>query len=132
MKVAMRFLAIAAITALIPLGGVAIAVNGNETLDHYKCYDVSDDTIIGATVSLADQFQERSQEVKKPRFLCNPVDKNGEGIVNSTDHLVCYAIFPNQNVGEEVSVSNQFGSHGLKVKKDQMLCVPSSKSGDQT
>ena len=125
MKRKMTILA-AALPALLAGTGKEAKAQYQE-LDHYKCYDVLDDTVIGAKVSLVDRFQDREQTVLRPRFLCNPVDKNGEGIINSTDQLVCFSIQKNQNVGEEVTVTTQFGEHVLNVKKDQMLCVPTQE-----
>ena len=131
MRTAIRILAVVAVMALIPLGGAAAAdncvVNDGLCLDHYKCYDVVGEPLKDTTVSLVDQFQEVDQKVLKPRFLCNPVDKNDEGIINPIGHLVCYGIQVNRSVEEEVFVVNQFGEHSLRVKKDHMLCVPSLK-----
>jgi hypothetical protein len=65
--------------------------------------------------------------------LCNPVDKDGEGIINSGAHLTCYRI---RKVGgdddddndRDVSVENQFGPQLLEVESRRHLCVPSSKN----
>lgn len=63
-------------------------------VDHFKCYDVKapklDETI---RVSLTDQFhQDRIFDVDKIERLCNPVDKNGEGIKSPESHLLCYQV----------------------------------------
>ena len=68
-------------------------------------------------------------------MLCNPVDKNGEGISDATAHLVCYSIKdvakPKQPkfVARSVQADNQFGSLQLKATKSSSLCVPSEKNG---
>lgn len=60
---------------------------------HYQCYDVLyHDSNDVQDVKLADQFGDSRGLVGHPVRLCNPVDKNGEGIVNDDGHLVCYAI----------------------------------------
>jgi len=71
--------------------------------------------------------------VKKPRYLCNPVNKNNEGIHNSVSHLMCYQI--KQVKGDPkfvkvvgVFVNNQFGPEQLDVKAPAELCVPALKS----
>ena len=82
---------------------------------------------------LIDQFQEESAVVVQPFSLCNPVDKNGEGIRLPDDHLVCFSV---KTISEDpkfmkrdVSVTNQFvGDEKLKLKKKHVLCVPSTKT----
>ena len=64
-------------------------------LDHYKCYKVKDlkaPKFEKTFVTLTDQFaiNDGIFEAKKPFVFCNPVDKNGEGILNTDDHLTCY------------------------------------------
>src|SRR6185369_8017861 len=65
-------------------------------LDHYKCYqgkDLKTPKFIKRTVSLTDQIAtNQSVEVKKLKFVCAPVDKNGEGINNPNAHLACYQL----------------------------------------
>ena len=73
--------------------------------------------------------------VKKPRSLCNPVDKNGEDPTapTHTDHLMCYQV---KQVKTDlkflkvagVFVNNQFGPEQLDVKKPSELCVPAQKT----
>jgi hypothetical protein len=98
--------------------------------DHFSCYDVDEITQLPAlTVSLVDQFVEEDEvRVLKPREICVPVDKNGEGIFNAQHHLVCYQLKAREIVDEHILVSNQFGSQELRVKgKVRRLNVPSSK-----
>jgi len=64
-------------------------------------------------------------------MLCTPVDKNGEGIVDEENHLMCYDIkkLKDDPKFEKLSVftNNQFGPEDLEVKKQKQLCVPSLK-----
>jgi len=108
------------------------------TINHFKCYDVkvSKDTpkFVKRMVTVYDPNFEITKdfEVKKPKHLCTPVDKNGEGIVDAENHLMCYDLkkmkgepkFEKRNV----FTNNQFGSDDLKVKKQHQLCVPSIKT----
>ena len=63
-------------------------------------------------------------------MLCTPVDKDGEGIVDQENHLMCYDVkklkgdpkFEKRNV----FTNNQFGPDELKVEKQEELCVPST------
>lgn len=101
--------------------------------DHYKCYPVRDwGNWEPRKVTLEDQFGKSRAKVVTPRWLCNPVDKNGEGVVNKKNHLVCYGIKddpagPTDPI-EEVVVKNQFGEMRMWVGVPaNSLCLPSSK-----
>lgn len=99
-------------------------------LEHFDCYMVNENTAMPPTVvSLVDQFTaEEGVVVGKAREICTPADKNGEGVANPTDHLVCYDVFSTRKVNLDVLVGNQFGEQELRVKwKIKRLCVPSVK-----
>ncbi len=101
-------------------------------VDHFKCYKVKVDTALGPrfpndiTTPVYDQFDStgtRVLEVKGPFELCDPVDKNGEGIKDPTRRLVCYKV---KAVTEQrrAMVADQFGIDRLDIKKEKLLCVP--------
>ena len=62
-------------------------------------------------------------------MLCNPVDKNGEGIGDRVTHLVCYTFQPEGGfLGLPVPIQNQFHSlANLDVEQPFALCAPSTK-----
>jgi len=105
------------------------------TVNHYKCYDVKKTKdapkFKKQQVTLSDlNFGETKVfEVKKPKHLCTPVDKDGEGIIDKESHLMCYDLkkikdepkFKKRNV----FTNNQFEPEDLEVKKEHQLCVPS-------
>jgi hypothetical protein len=71
--------------------------------------------------------------VGKPRKLCLPVDKNGEGILDAGRFLVCYALKREKGTRPHekrvgVFVANQFGAGRLDTRKEELLCVPSAAS----
>jgi len=116
-------------------GPTPIPTPGAFVTDHFQCYKISISTntpkfvpVLG--VSLGDQFGTMTVDVKKPAFLCNPVDKNGEDPTapNHSDHLLCYKAKQVDTVKfvklVGVFVNNQFGSETLDVKKPALLCVP--------
>ena len=118
------------ILAMVLTMGVRSAVaEGN----HYKCYPVLDWVDWEPkTVTLEDQFGKSQATVVVPKLLCNPVDKNGEGIVDKNNHLVCYGIrdepVANVDLVEEVYIENQFGGMSMWVGvPGSTLCLPSSK-----
>jgi hypothetical protein len=84
-------------------------------------------------VLLVDQFEEKLTAVLRPYRVCNPADKNGEGINDPTAHEMCYQI---RDAGgqprflrRDVQVVNQFGEQVLTVLRPESLCVPAEKDG---
>jgi hypothetical protein len=105
--------------------------NGN----HFKCYRVRGRGFASRTVSVADQFESQMATLVKPRLLCNPVDKNGEGIVDPTAHLTCYTIKGGGPpfTPQDVTVMDQFAEENLQAlrgecRKRSLVCVPSEKN----
>lgn len=111
------------------------------TLDvnHFKCYRAKAVAKLPQqVVTLEDQFTTQETTVKKAYSFCNPVDKNGEGIPDPTNHLTCYKIrrvpgeakFP----GRQVVVEDQFGGGAVSATlgHDGLLCVPTIKEGAPT
>src|SRR6185369_10618791 len=82
-------------------------------LDHYKCYQGYDlqtppfNPI--ATLTTWDQIGSAPVAVQKLKFVCAPVDKNGEGINDAASHLACYQVAA-MNLAPRplVQVSTQF------------------------
>ena len=105
-------------------------------VDHFKCYKVkvSEGTpeFESIQVTLADHFEDKLFDVKKPKRLCNPVDKNGEGIINPDAHLLCYKVKPAEDEPKHIKVegihtNNLFGPLQFDTKKEAELCVPSTR-----
>jgi hypothetical protein len=110
----------------------------SHNVDHYKCYKakVTPGTPTfpkGLQATVVDQFnQPKLYDLKKPTRLCNPVDKNGEGIKNEATHLMCYQAKPATGQPKHakvlgIHVNNQFGPEQLDTIKEEELCVPSEK-----
>lgn len=103
-------------------------------LNHYKCYKVTDRksppfvNIPG--VSLIDQFVSEVVTVKRIKMLCNPVDKNGEGIPDPSLHLCCHITSGTSTLSPypEVQVADQFQSSRLRAIKGLTLCAPCTKA----
>ncbi len=110
-------------------GAVSVVLPGG-SLDHYKCYKIKKDNVVfPPTANLADQFGVETVTIKKPFLWCNPVSKNGGGINNPTDHLLCFKIKGNKPTSfPHLSTTNQFGVSTLFAKKPFLLCVPGSKA----
>jgi len=101
---------------------------GPLTANHYLCYRVASATG-GQTpeVKLQDQFGNGSSKPLRATYVCNPVDKNGEGIVNKESHLVCYTVSLRIKA-KPVRTRNQFGEMDIKLRDaPEILCVPSTK-----
>ncbi len=126
-------------TATINLGATPhnVAVATVQALERFKCYKAK--TAAGTAkfqqrmVTLADQFESKNTTVVKPVSICNPVDKDGEGIEDSTAHLACYKIKDvsgqSKLTPRNVTTENQFGTETLTATKADTLCVPSEKDG---
>jgi hypothetical protein len=107
-------------------------------LDHFRCYPGK--TAKGTpkfesrTVRLVDDFEDKSTVVSAVASLCNPADKQGEGIADATAHLACYKIADAKGQPKlspaEVVTSDQFGSLALRLSAAAALCVPSEKDGE--
>jgi len=100
--------------------------------DHYRCWEAFDPAGVapGVAVGLVDQFQGFSTSVMDPFRLCNPVDKNGEGIQDPASHLVCYNLLPPGGfLGLSVPIQNQFFSlENVDLEQPFALCAPSTKA----
>lgn len=105
-------------------------------LDHFKCYAATASaTHVGAgrVVTLRDQFGSSTATIAKVYNLCNPVDKNDEGINQKDAHLVEYKLINRRSATgrfakRRVAIDNQFGPMTLTVQRPNRLMVPSSKT----
>lgn len=108
------------------------------TVDHFKCYKVKItkgtpkfQPILGVRGS--DQFTPpKVFDLENVTRLCNPVDKHGEGIMDPTNHLLCYKATPAKGQPKHLPVkgihlSNQFGLETVDTVREEDLCVPSLK-----
>jgi hypothetical protein len=113
-------------------GGVCSGGTGLCDLDHYKCYqgrDLKNPKFIKQTVNTTDQINTEPVEAKKLKFVCTPVDKNGEGINNPNAHLACYQLKATTlSPRPSVEVSTQFQTSQFQLKKGKLLCLPATKS----
>jgi hypothetical protein len=113
-------------------------------VDHFKCYRVRPSRgaprfkpILG--VSVDDQFTPapRLFDLRAPSRLCNPVDKEGEGIKIADNHLLCYQAIAARGQLRDPAVrgihlSNQFGQERVDKTIAVELCVPSRKAALST
>lgn len=103
------------------------------TPDHYMCYKAKKTPqtpkFEKRTVTLADQFESGSFDVKKPKAICAPADKEGEGIRDDVTHYASYAIKGAADHTPQlgIEVTDQFGSLTLDTVKPARLFVPSTK-----
>jgi hypothetical protein len=110
-------------------------------LNHFKCYRVhrshGEIRFEERDVQLVDQFEEKNTTVTRPFLLCNPVNKNGEGVPNPSRHLTCYKITDVAGQPpfepEQPNVTDQFVMTDLQTMRrtdcsqTRILCLPSSK-----
>ena len=111
----------------------------NLNLDHFKCYKLERKKGKNAflplpiTVALQDQFDSGPENyiIEKPFRFCNPVDKNGEDILDMEGHLTCYKIKKEEKERFEsitVEADNQLkDNQELTLGQSNTLCIPSVK-----
>jgi hypothetical protein len=111
-----------AVAAPPALGQVAL-----EKANHFLCYAVATQSGgVAPDLVLKDQFGTGKSKRYAARWVCNPVDKNGEGIPNKELHMVCYTVNP-QIPAKPVLTVNQFKEMKFKLGSPGLLCVPSIK-----
>jgi hypothetical protein len=69
-------------------------------------------------------------DVRKPKWLCNPVSINQSEIRNPNDHLVCYSV--KRAKGEKkfkkvrkIHAADHFGSLKFDATKEREICLVS-------
>jgi len=103
-------------------------------LNHFQCYDVRRRAFDRLTLSLDDDIGGASTvEVRRPKMLCAPVNKNDEdpSAPGDPDHLAGYEIRRDDPRFERVRdelVVDQFGELVLDLRRPERLLVPSAKS----
>jgi len=102
-------------------------------LNHFQCYDVARQQFDRFSLSLDDDFGANTVEVRRPKLLCAPVNKNDEdpSAPGDAEHLVGYEIRRDgrrfERFTDEV-VQDQFGVLVLDLQRPERLLVPSAKS----
>jgi hypothetical protein len=104
--------------------------------DHFLCYDTK--LAKGAAalptvpaVSLVDDIESKSFDVKKTKALCTPADKNAEGVLDEATHLHSREIKESQgelrhlpHIG--LRFATQLGAFKVDTLKVERLLVPTS------
>ena len=113
---------------------IAVDPDGDGKPDHFLCYKAkATPKFAKFDVGLADQFENKTFTVKKAVSICNPADKNGEGIANPDAHLKGYKIRrakdePRHEKQKNIKVVNQFGTIFVDTKKPDRLLLPTAKN----
>lgn len=83
-------------------------------------------------VPVLDEFNRpRLLDIRKPTRLCNPADRDFNGIVNPDLHLMCYQVSPSAGQARFVAttginVNNDYGPDILDTSGEDELCVEST------
>jgi hypothetical protein len=82
-------------------------------------------------VTLADMFETRPTRVLRLDTICNPVDKNGEGITEPMRRLACWKIRNESGPAgrRTVLVDNQLSSDTRTVTRPRLLCLAAEENG---
>lgn len=104
-------------------------------VDHFTCHRVTTSRgtprFDGADeVTIETQFETTTIDLRKPRTLCAPTDKNGEdpGAEDHPDHLLCFQVKGRSGIGRPaVFLNNQFGEQSGRMRGHRHeFCVPSN------
>lgn len=77
-------------------------------------------------MSIDDQFGANTARVRKLVSICSPVDKNGEGLRDPSQHQCCYRVLDAKlDDPVPVEITDPFGTHQAQVGRcAETLCVP--------
>jgi len=99
--------------------------------NHFLCRDVKDlkdpKFIKVPGITVADQTGNDVCEAKKPAMLCNPVNKNNEGIPDPTLHYCCYKVKCTSKPVVNYVISDQFWVGNIATRKPRFICNPCTK-----
>jgi hypothetical protein len=101
------------------------------TLNHFKCYKVSQSRFRIDNLIIEDQFTTQSLDIRKPVRLCVPANKNDEGVIASMPSLMCYKVKATQGTDSfrgttfPIFVDHQLDVASYPVFRPTELCVPS-------
>jgi hypothetical protein len=134
--------AVRAETLCVPAAKDLVPVTSR--IDRFKCYrmkaQVGTSRFERGEATIDDQFESKGMLAKRLLLLCNPVDRDGDEILNPLCHMACYKIadLPGQApfAQRAAIVEDEFGEQnvgtGTKVRefcsKSAVLCVPALKT----
>lgn len=102
-------------------------------IDHFQCYRATHARERVSSLTIIDGLGRLAIDVKRPRRLCVPVDKNGAspGAEQHADVLMCYDVrlltSSRPFIGpRQVFVANEFGTARLERLRPTELCLPST------
>jgi hypothetical protein len=99
--------------------------------NHYLCYLADDAPVVNIEVALVDQVDSVAVLVLQGRYLCNPVEKDFQGvttpIVDPAVHLTCYEVINPTPYAVTELVNDQFGERIIVLEQNTLLCLPAEK-----
>ncbi|HYB98036.1 MAG TPA: hypothetical protein VEC57_02770 [Candidatus Limnocylindrales bacterium] len=111
---------------------------GSHDVDHFKCYKVAvtkgtagitKGTQLAVRDELSPSAPDRVLDIKKPKFVCSPVDLAGAGIKNEHGYLVCYGAKTAKGEPRHevlaVHATDAYGRGRTEVGKESVVCLPS-------
>ena len=101
---------------------------GQFNIDHFKVYEIENQPA-DIWIRLRGQFDVDLIPTHLNRYakFLNPVDKNGEGIINKFNHLNWYLFDPQPEPVRTVTFWNQFGLQTIKIGQAVALLAPAEK-----
>ena len=102
--------------------------------DHYMCYKIRPAAFLPILgVSLNDEFENITVDVRKVKILCPPASKNGEPVLDSVTHQEAYTfkgVSGTPKFGRRfgIHINDQFGPLVVDLLRRDLLLVPANKS----
>ncbi|MBN1504779.1 MAG: hypothetical protein JW952_06950 [Candidatus Eisenbacteria bacterium] len=130
MKRCVRAVCVAAFVAAVMFSGAGAYAQQVPAENHYKLYDylAADPVFYGQCLTLQDQFGCFVADTVWLERFANPVDKNGEGIVDPQAHQTWWRLSPQYANTYTALVTDQFGSRYWSMVGPKFLVLPALKN----
>jgi hypothetical protein len=121
---------LALIGSAVALGAFALSVHPASAADnHYACYQVKSKAPDPGNITLSDAIGGATGTAAKckQKFVCVPVIKNGNAIVNPALSYSCWQC-KGGKPAVTFTVTDQFGGNSVTSKKLKLVCNPATTS----
>lgn len=125
-----RFLLMLVLLLPCAVAPIAHAQTGAFNPTHYWTYHLMDPVQVPTTVFARDQFWQQPVPLTVDRLerLLNWVHKNNSAVPDTFLHYTWWNIQQKHPVNRDVLVTNQFGSHPVRVENLEFMLAPAHKN----
>jgi hypothetical protein len=100
-------------------------------VNHFRCFQARGKEYAPHLITVADRFGTTTITTGRPVRYCTPTDPMGEGMVDSTAHLVCYKIGKGTFTRQQIGFLSQRidGYRAYQALRPDSVCVPATVNG---